>query len=324
MAEKEISLDSVAPVEKKLTPTTSATPATPENAEQTGSVVDLIINQSMDELLPWEECTLPSMGVYYNGKIPNGKVKVRPMGLYTDKIFATTRLAQSGQALDHVYKKCIQFPDKNFDPQDLLVGDRTFLLFYLRGITHGNIYEFALTCPNEDCKATKFYEYDLNLVGQTIRRPTYPAEPIKVVLPYFTKKFGREVYVEVRYSRGRDLQVMMQHKRITDSMAGSQNVRSKSGKTMSGPSKVIIDEAVEDNLNLLVESVNGERDRGKIKEFISRLQGRDTAAIRSVLDDTAPGIDTDIIITCSACGREINTDLPITDTFFRPKDSGTV
>ena len=61
------------------------------------------------------------------------------------------------------------------------------------------------------------------------------------------------------------------------------------------------------------------QDRNKIKQFIQRLPGADTAAIREALNDNAPGIDTKIKITCQSCQNEMEVDLPITESFFRPK-----
>ncbi len=43
------------------------------------------------------EIILPSQGLYYGGKIPEGKVQIRPMGLHTEKIFATPRLAMTAR-----------------------------------------------------------------------------------------------------------------------------------------------------------------------------------------------------------------------------------
>jgi len=45
-------------------------------------VLDFIISKDEDDLVPWESVQLPSQGVYYEGAVPGGMVKVRPMGIY--------------------------------------------------------------------------------------------------------------------------------------------------------------------------------------------------------------------------------------------------
>ena len=329
MSEKEIDLGSPEkpkPVNSEVppTPTPTPTPPTPVPSElkpdaSSAEVVDFLLNQSQENLLPWQTIELPSQGLYYGGRIPNGKIEVRAMGLYTDKILATARLAQTGQALDEVFRRCVRFPDTNFDPLDLLVGDRIFLLFYLRGITHGNNYEFVVTCNNEIC-GTKFTDsYDLNQLAETIKRPMHTKEPVKVKLPYLSEYTKREVWVEIRFMRGKDLQAMSKKQKFVQKATGQHSQPKNAPRSARS---ITVDQTVEENLNLLIESINGVKDRHKIQQIVQSMHGRDTGAIRQVLRDDAPGIDVEIAITCPECGNEMNMELPITETFFRPQDTG--
>ena len=145
-----------------------------------------------DELLiPWEDSPLPSDGLYYPGWT-NGVVKVRAMTQSVEKVFANKRLTQSGQALDAMFSKCCVFPG-DFDPADLLVGDRTFLLYYIRGLTYGNLYKFAITCPH--CEAQSTHTYDMNELYQSVihARADLGPEPFKVVLPHLSEVTDREM-----------------------------------------------------------------------------------------------------------------------------------
>jgi hypothetical protein len=125
-------------------------------------IVDAILQTSPDQLIPWEEVTLPSKGLYYGWT--SGTIRVRAWSANIDKILATQRLAATGQAFDKMIASCCQFPD-GFTPQDLLVGDQVFLMYYLRGITHGNLYEFAVSTPSKNSMTVSF---DLNDLAQTI------------------------------------------------------------------------------------------------------------------------------------------------------------
>jgi hypothetical protein len=271
-------------------------------------IIDVLINTPKEQLMPWENCWLPSRGVYYNGKIPDGKVQVRPMGIDVDKIFATARLTQTNQAIDYMFRNCVKLPDASMDSLDLINGDRTFLIFFLRGITHGNIYEFIVTCPDDNCKAEFTYEYDLNKLGSTIKYPKFESEPVKVVLPYLSEVAQRECWVGVRYLRGYDMRTIQTYQKSKERIVGGAS------------NKVPINEAIESNLNLVIESINGIQDKAKISQIVSAMHTKDTQAVRRFLDDSMPGIGTDIKIVCPDCGRDFTLDLPITETFFRPKD----
>jgi hypothetical protein len=247
------------------------------------------------------------------------------MGLVTDKILATSRLAQSGQSIDYIFKHCVKLQDSTFDPLDLIVGDRMFLLFYLRGITHGNNYEFSITCTNDACKRQSSHDFDLNKLAATIKAPKYNREPIKITLPLMSRKVGKDIWVEMRLMRGRDMQVMTRNQRIKDSMISNQarsftEVEDKTHQ-MHESAEIRLDSTIEDHLNMLIVSVNGVVDRMVINQFVKKMHAMDTATIRETLRDSQPGVDTRIIIQCPECKTDIQLDLPITESFFRPTES---
>lgn len=278
-------------------------------------LLEKVISMPEDQVLPWEAVTLPSEGLYYDGAVPGGRVEVRPMGLFADKILATQRLAQSGKSLDWLFKKCVRFPDGKFDPLNLLAGDRIFLLYYLRGITHGNDYEFVVKCTNEECGIANTSNYDLNELYKTVVKPsaTLGIEPFKVSLPYLSNMTKADFWVKVRLLRGYDMQNMLTTRKTAKRI---QNVgRNQQPRPMGGES---IDETLEDNLNMLIVEAMGSTDKRQIRELVSRMHASDTAAIREFLRDNSPGIDTSIMVTCSTCGNEMRMELPITEQFFRP------
>lgn len=292
-------------------------------------LLDAILNVPEDRLIPWEEVPLPSRGLYYDGRVPGGVVRIKAMGTHADKILATARLAQTGQSIDYLLDHCVQLPDK-FPAAELLAGDRTFLLYTLRGITHGNIYEFMIECPN--CEAVQNCSYDLNQLANTLilGKPEID-EPSKVILPYLSQVTGKKVWVHVRFLRGKDVSILAQRQRFNKRIAGPQ-IRSGSKPAPTGKEKgqprlrpVVIDDTLTENLNLIITSFMGvDKDPVKIKGLVSRLHSSDTAAIREFLKKNSPGIDTTIQVTCSDCNTEFRTELPIKESFFRPADGGGV
>ena len=290
-------------------------------------VVDAIIEAPEDQLIPWEICKLPSLGLYYGWSEPY--CKVRAMGQAADKILATQRLAQSGQSIDYLFNKCCRFPNtpsgEPFESLDLIAGDRIFLLYYLRAITHGNIYEFAVTCQRPDCQHTSTHSYDLNELASTIKwaDPALGLEPFKVILPYVSKAMGRDVWVGLRFIRGRDMNNLVAMKRMNKKVFAQSTVRAgRPSKRTTQNTEPIVDETLSENIQLVIHNINGVTDRSKINAFVERMHSTDTSAIREWLRVNSPGIETTVSMTCPECGQEFKTELPITESFFRPTQGG--
>lgn len=283
-------------------------------------VLDFILSKDDSELVPWEPVTLPSKGLYYDNMVPDGVVQVRPMGIYTEKILSTLRLARTGQALDMVFKYCVRFPNEEFDPVNLLVGDSTFLLFYLRGITFGNLYDFTVKCNDDDCAHVQHHTFDLNQLASTIKGPSDKEEPFEVKLPYLSESTGRDFIVKVRMLRRYDLTTMTaerKHKRLLGPSNAQENKLTKRFRQVQSVES--INDVVEKNLALAIVEAMGTKDRDKIDKLVERMHSSDTGAIRQHLDDNSPGVDTTISVSCHECGNDMKVSLPITESFFRRK-----
>lgn len=288
----------------------------PSDITNNASILDAILNAPQEQLIPWEECCLPSKGLYYGW--PDGVVQVKAMGQTAEKVLATQRLAATGQSIDYLFKECCRFPN-GFDPVDLLLGDRVYLLYFLRGITYGNLYEFSVTCPDANCAVMSMHTYDLNELNSTVipADPDLGPEPFKIHLPYMSNMTGADVWVEIRYLRAGDANAILSKRKNTKSIAKStkRNPFDRKNKVEE------LDEAVTENLEKVIVSVLGSTDTFKIKAFVQRLHAQDTSAIREWMKDNTPGIDSSIQIECPSCNQEFSIELPITDTFFRPSKS---
>ncbi len=290
--------------------------------------INALANAPDEMLIPWEEVPLPSDGLYYEGW-KNGTVRVRAMTQSVEKAFANRRLIQSGGAIDKMFEQCSELPG-NMNPQDLLIGDRTFLLYYVRGLTYGNLYKFVSRCPH--CGAENSHTYDMNELYNTVIRanPSIGNEPFKVVLPHLTAVSGREVYVGVRFLRQTDITNIMASRRFNKRLEGNSvragNVRNRNRRgqrpgppqQQNGPSQA--DQIMDGSIEKTIISVNGNSDPALVSRIVSRLHSRDNAAIRDFLMENTPGIDTTVNVTCQECSNEAMMELPITDGFFRTAD----
>lgn len=300
--------------------------------ENPDEFLDKLLRTPQDQLIPWESCYLPSKGLYYDGNWDDGCVKVRAMGQVAEKILATQRLAQSGQSIDYLFRECCQFPD-GFDPINLLLGDRVFLLYFIRGITHGNIYEFALTCPNSECQAVSTHAYDLNDLAKTITwaQSSLGPEPFRISLPYLSKATQRDVWVSVRYLRAYDANAILAKKKTKEKLkvrpGGTVRTRGQQKPvdvSLQRQQSQQLDDTVTENLEKVIVSVMGSTDPFKIRQFVQQMHAQDTATIREWLRENTPGIDSSVIVECPECNREHTVELPITESFFRPSKRARV
>lgn len=290
--------------------------------------VNNLLQASEEKLIPWEDCWLPSKGRYYNW--PDGMVKVRAMGQTAEKILGTQRLAQSGQSIDYLFNECVKFPS-GFQAEDLLLGDRIFLLYFLRGITHGNMYEFAITCPNQACGAVTTHQYDLNDLAQTVvvAKDGIGHEPFRVDLPWLSQATRREVWVGVRFLRAADANSMLAQRKVRKKLlaqpGGVKTRGSRSMSQMRGGSQQNqnqqLDDTISQNLEKIIVNVMGVGDIFTVRSFIEKMHAQDTAAVREWLRENTPGIDNTVAVTCPECGNEFTVELPITESFFRPSKS---
>jgi len=288
------------------------------------SVLDRVLKTKEEDLHPWEEVVLPSRGLYYDGQIPGGVVEVKPMGLYADKVLATQRLVRTGEALEYLFKKYVQLPN-DFDHLAMLDDDRSFLLYYLRGITHGNFYEFMLTCPH--CDGVSQHEYDLNELWSDATPPNEKLgkEPFAVRLPKLSEQAGEDFIVKVRFLRGHDTMEMLGAVKPSDGLPGRARARKKRDwRNKDNADKVrnmgeTLDSTLERNINKIIVEAGGEKNRGKIRKLVDRLHSTDVNAIIEFLRDNSPGIDTVVETDCVRCSTTIITPLPITASFFRPE-----
>lgn len=294
--------------------------------ESADAFLDKILEMPRDQLIPWEDCYLPSKGLYYDGDWTDEPVKVRAMGQTAEKILATQRLAQSGQSIDYLFRECCRFPE-GFDPINLMLGDRVFLLYFIRGITHGNIYEFAFTCPNKECQSVSTHAYDLNELASTVTwaNPSLGGEPFRIDLPYLSEATKRDVWVSARFLRAYDANDILAKRKAKEKIkvrpGSSVRTRGKQRPTdqfAQQQRNQELDESITENLEKVIVNVMGSSDPFKIRQFVSQMHATDTATVREWLRENTPGIDNSVIVGCSDCNAEYTVELPITEAFFRP------
>jgi hypothetical protein len=315
---KEIHKFSETPVTEK-SPAKEIDPALKLDPGSTAAeLLEHIIQLPEDALLPLETVELPSHGQFYGW--PSGLIKVRPIGTMAEQALLNQRTAATGENIDNMIKACCEFP-QGFDPSDLIVGDTTYLIYYIRGISYGKDYEFIMQCPH--CNESSTYSYDLSNLSQFVRYAKQGmVEPVEIVLPDISERVGREVTVGLRFTRRSDMITLLARKKSLSKATGIGRA-SKPGtfnKKTSEDNTALILANVDNN----VVSVLGNSDLMKIREVCNRLSSADRQTIRDWLKDNTPGLDATVEVNCPSCDEVSSIALPVTESFFRKKKPARV
>ena len=255
----------------------------------------------------WIDAPLPSRGLFYGDKLPDGVVKIRKVTV------AETALMQTGgmsgvERLSTLIRSCCQFP-KGFDPDQLLLTDRMALLLYQRIHTYGPLYHFTYRCPvcGKNAKSSANLVEELNTVTPSVVEERMRdagnadfvlAEPFDVKLPDCGKTLS------VRFLRGADEAAVLRYTKRNREAA----------KGVLGDSPLIATIAAS------IVAVDGvpSPDLTQKELLVRSLTGLDEATLRIAVDQRETGIDTRLNVVCSQCSAENEIVLPMDTEFFRP------
>lgn len=136
--------------------------------------------------LPGRIFQIPSRGIFYtNGElspfVKNGELHVRAMSALDEINLKNPDQLFSGDALNTVFKTCIDGIEK---PTELLAKDVDAIMLFLRTVTYGPDYEFI---AKHNCENAKEHSYVGNvdeMIGKSILiDPTLVEKEYSVTLP---------------------------------------------------------------------------------------------------------------------------------------------
>lgn len=239
-----------------------------------------------------KEIQLPSKGLLYEGKVPDGLVTIEPMGTREEKLFSAGD-ASGSAIIGKVIKACTKL---DMDHEDLIVGDRLFLLLHIRMISYGNEYVYPYRCSH--CRKRSVGK--LNLAELQIK---YADEENKGTYEVELPVLGHRV--TMRQLTGTDEQKVRKY--------GSRMTKVRSGN--------VDDVKYVYRLARMVELIDGEQVGIKEAiELIESLKGIDSLELRDAIEDNGIGPMLDVNPTCSNCGFENGPmPMPWDSEFFRPR-----
>ncbi len=243
---------------------------------------------------------LPSRGLPYEGKVPDGRVSISAITVAEEKMLANKGATAEDKTNVLLHRTCDL---GGVTPDDLVLGDRFFLLLKLRSLSIGNRYGFQVKCS--ECGTQFRHEMDLERDMELKVLADDWREPFEVLLPV------RGYTLDCRLLRGKDeraiaKQVSRQHQRLVGEPSNSSYSLLLARHLVAITTPEGREEAREIPALKLVES----------------LVTRDRMALSNAIDAASPGFDPELEITCQGCGYVSSIAFPASDEFFRPRNTG--
>jgi hypothetical protein len=237
---------------------------------------------------PYDVIPLPSKGLFYENK--KSSIKVSYLTAADENILLSQNLLKSGKALDVLLDRKIM--DKDIKHNELLPGDRDAIFMFLRTTGYGHIYPVKLRDP----KTGEEFEYEVDLSNIKYK---------ELVEPDMNGEFSIQLPLSKSLVKFR----MLTTKDLSDIEEGEE----KKKKMM----KFYLDETVTKRLERLIMEIDGDRDKSRIAQFISRMKIGDSVAIRKAYSNNEPGIDMNLEVEAPS-GEFFRTSIPISPSFFWP------
>lgn len=242
----------------------------------------------------FDKIELPSKGKFYDGTDGprDGILHVRRMTGEEEQILATPRFVRQGKAINMIFNKCIQ---EDFQTENLLTPDRTYLLIFLRGISYTPEYDVEVKCPH--CERKFNYTIDLNQLHVDQCPDDYNPEDLEDTLPTTGFKFT------YRLSTGAD----------------EQRVQDYRERKMKFDDSGMGDDTLHYRNALMIKDIEGLSDKNEIQKLLRVLPINDVAYLRSRINEPPFGVDTKVEIPCGNCSQDFEIDLPLEANFFFPR-----
>lgn len=244
----------------------------------------IIANQITDARSPVAEVDLPCG--YLHEEQLHQRVMIREIGGHEEDMLGSQQIKPSAK-LTELLARCVtkigDVEDRGFiarAARKMTMGDRSWLVLKIRALTLGNVYPYTDQCPNANCGEKALFQVDLGELK---------------FIPMPDPK--RRLY-EMKLPSGLAIRFHVMTGEDEESIAKFQ------GDQLS---RVML---------ARVEALDG---REPSLSSIKGLSMRDREAFRAYVDEVEGGVDTEIEMTCSACGTEFSRELDIGQQgFFFP------
>lgn len=247
--------------------------------------------------VPVESVPLPTRGVLYDPDTTlynRDIVPIKAMTANEEDILSSQAYIKEGVVVDRLIESCVT--DKSFNINELTLGDRNALMIAIRITGYGPEYPVVATCPK--CGHANNVNVDLSALAIN-RLELEPIEPgqneFEFTLPTMKKS------VTFKFLTLKD-----------------EADRSATNKAYQSNFDTKLERNITSFLSYALVSVDGKRDKNKIKHFIMNMPAYDSRTLRAFINKHEPGMDMTARYQCSNCDARNATNLPMTSEFFWP------
>lgn len=251
---------------------------------ETGDIVSEIVNAASKQKSNfWKVEGLPSkFKIYKKGT----KLLARPLKVLELKMLSTLNENNMNFVINDIISKATQGIDVN----DLAIGDKLFLIFWLRANTYKNIsYPIEYTCYHCGKSATHDFNHD------------------DLKINYIKDDFNEDN--EIKLPSGSKIKI---HAMRTKDEILVQNFLKTNAKAFSNFDDDLLTVAA------LIDEINGEKLslNQKYNWLIDLEDPRDYSYIISYINHYDFGVDTIINADCKHCGGDLNLQINFRPDFF--------
>ncbi len=241
--------------------------------------------ENINPMVAYDVVQLPSQGVHYS----NGRKSLRVAYLTAsdENILMSPNLLQSDTVIDELLKRKIL--DKELNLEELVDEDRQAILIFLRNTAFGT-------------------EYKLDLVDPATKQSFEGVIDLSVLK---TKDFKLVPDSNGEY----EYYLNNVKKKITFKFLS--NLQEKELKQIKDTSKDSVAPLNTKRLEMMIKSVDGNRDQMTIYQFIQNLPIRDSQDFKKFVSENKPGLDL-IVEVIAPSGEKVPVLVDFGVEFFRP------
>lgn len=247
---------------------------------------------------PTETIPLPSKGLLYPKDHPlaSGFIDLKYMTAREEDILTSANLIKQGTVLDKLLQSLIVSPIR-YD--DLYVGDKNALMIAARILGYGKDYEVEIDDPFAPGNKQQWIIDLQEIKDKQIDWENFPqhTNEFEFQLPNSKRKVTFRLLTQ-----GLESQI-------------SLDLKNKKLKKNDG-----IDREFTTRLKYIITSVDGEKDRGYIDNFVdNELFSLDSRELRDYIKEVSPDVDLTFEFTSDETGDSMMLDIPLGISFFWPR-----
>lgn len=245
------------------------------------------MEQKFDPNVAYDVVELPSKGIYYANK--RESIRVAYLTAADENILSSPNLIAQGKVIDELLKRKIV--DRDIKADELVEEDRQAVLIFLRNTAFGTDYKLKIKDP----KTKEDFSEIVDL--STIRIKDFNLKPdSNGEYEYFMKRSKKKITF------------MFLNKFQEDELEKIRTSWSDENRLAPIATK---------RLEMLIKSVDGDRDIMSIHRFIESLPIMDSQEFKKYVLDNKPGLDLTAQVKTPS-GETIQVEIGFGVDFFRP------